>query len=138
MWSYGVISAYEMFSWYKYLIVSFINQYWNLLNYSQSESVRQLYKCRPIVAYKRPTNLQDMLVHSELNRKLNSGSVSKCNRPRCSHCSSIVESNSVSSTTASAAFNVRENFSCASSDVIYLITCKKMSPTICWTNSAEM
>ena len=106
-------------------IGSIINQYWNLLKYSKSESVRQLYKCRPIVAYKRPTNLQDMLVHSELNRKLNSGSVSKCNRPRCSDCSSIVESNSFSSTTASAAFNVRENFSCASSDVIYLITCKK-------------
>ena len=47
------------------------------------------------------------------------------NRLRCSHCSSIAESNSFSSTTASAAFNVRENFSCASSDVIHLNTCKK-------------
>ena len=29
------------------------------------------------MVYKRPTHLQDMLVHSELNRKINSGSVSK-------------------------------------------------------------
>ena len=102
-----------------------INQYWNLLKYSKSESVRQMFNCKPIAAYKRPSNLQDMLVHSQLNRTVNAGSVSKCNRPRCSHCSSIVESNSFLSTTASASFSVRENFTCASSDVIYLITCKK-------------
>ena len=84
-----------------------INQYWNLLKYSKSESVRQIFNCKPIVAYKKPSNLQDMLVHSQLNRTVNAGSVSKCNRPRCSHCSSIVESNSFLSTTASASFSVR-------------------------------
>ena len=84
-----------------------------------------MFNCKPIVAYKRPSNLQDMLVHSQLNRTVNAGSVSKCNRPRCSNCSSIVESNSFLSTTASASFSVRENFTCASSEVIYLIICKK-------------
>ena len=33
-----------------------INQYWNLLKYSKSESVRQKFNCKPIVAYKRPSN----------------------------------------------------------------------------------
>ena len=82
-----------------------------------------MFNCKPIVAYKRLSNLQDMLIHSQLNRTVNAGSVSKCNRSRCSHCSSIVESNSFLSTTASA--SVRENFTCASSEVIYLIICKK-------------
>ena len=84
-----------------------------------------MFNCKPIVAYKRPSNLQDMLVHSQLNRTVNAGSDSKCNRPRCSHCLSIVESNSFLSITASASFSVRESFTCASSEVIYLITCKK-------------
>ena len=67
-----------------------------------------------------------MSVHSQLNRTVNAGSVSKCKRPRCSHCSSIVESNSFFSTAASASFSVGENdFTCASSDVVYLITCRK-------------
>ena len=88
-----------------------MNQYWNRLKYYKSESVRQMFDCKPIVAYKRPSNLQDMLVHSHLNRTVN-GSVSKCNRPRCSHCSSIIESNSFLSTTATASFSVRENFTC--------------------------
>ena len=102
-----------------------INQYWNLLKYSKSESVRQIHTYKPIVAYKRPTNLQDMLVHSHLNKAVKSGIVKKCNRPRCSHCSSIVESNSFTGTTVSTSFNLRDNFTCASAGVIYLITCKK-------------
>ena len=84
-----------------------------------------MFNCKPIVAYKKPSNLIDKLIHSQLNRTVNAGSVSKCNRPRWSQCSSIVESNSYLSTTASACFSVRENFTCASSEVIYLITCKK-------------
>ena len=104
-----------------------INQYWNLLKYSKSESVRKLFNCKPIVTFKRPSNLQDILVQSKLNRTVNSGSVSKCNRPHCSHCLSIVESNSYLSTAASASFSIRDNFTYASSDVIYLITCKKFN-----------
>ena len=49
---------------------------------------------KPVVAYKRPSNLQDMLVHSQLYRTVNFGSVSKFKRPRCSHCSCIIDSNS--------------------------------------------
>lgn len=102
-----------------------INQYWNLLKYSKSESVRKLHTYKPLVAYKRPTNLEDMLVHSRLNRAVKFGTVKKCNRTRCSHCSSIIESNSFTSTTVSTSFNLKEHFNCASTDVIYLITCKK-------------
>ena len=95
----------------------FINQYWDLYKYSKSKSVMQKLNCKPLVAYKRPSNLQDTIFHSQLT-----GTVSKWNRPRCSHCSSIVELNSFLSTTASTSFSVREIFACASSDVIYLIT----------------
>ena len=84
-----------------------INQYWNLLKYSKSESVRKLFNCKPIVAFKK---LQDILVHSQLNRTVNSGSVSKYNRPRRSHCSSIVESNSFLSSTASASLSINRLF----------------------------
>ena len=71
--------------------------------------------------------MQDILAHSQLNRTVNSGSASKRNRPRCSHCSSIVESNSFLGTTTSDSFSIRDDFTCASWDVIYLITCKNCS-----------
>ena len=96
----------------------FINQYWNLLKYSKSGIggkcviVNLLMLTKDLQIYK-------MLIHSQLNRTVNAGY-----RPRCSHCSSIIESNSLFSTTASASFSIRENFTCASSEV-NLITCKK-------------
>ena len=37
-----------------------INQYWNLLKYSKSESVRKLLNCKPIVAFKKTSYLQDI------------------------------------------------------------------------------
>ena len=53
-----------------------------------------------------------MLVHSQLSRTVKSGTVSKRNRLRCSHCSSIVESNSFTSTIVSSSFNLRQYFTC--------------------------
>ena len=34
-----------------------INQYWNLLKYSKSESLGKLFNCKPIIAFKKPSNL---------------------------------------------------------------------------------
>ena len=64
---------------------------------------REMFNCKAIVAYKRPSNLPDILVHFKLDRTVNSAFVSKCNHL------SIVKSNSLLSTTESTS-----NFTCAS------------------------
>ena len=102
-----------------------INQYWGLLKISANESVRHLYESKPIVAYKRPANLHDRLVHSKLSKSVVSYNVTKCDRRRCSHCSTIHESDCFTSTTTSYVHKIKQNLSCTSTDVIYLITCKK-------------
>ena len=71
-----------------------------------------MFNCKAIVAYKN--HLHNILVRFQLDRTVNSAFVSKCNYL------SIIETNSLFSTTASTS-----NFTCASSDVIYPITCKK-------------
>ena len=48
-----------------------INQYWGLLKDSSKQSVKEILKCKPVIAYKRPSNLPDILVHSNLNRSVN-------------------------------------------------------------------
>ena len=78
-----------------------------------------------IVAYKRPTNIHDMLVHSKMNESAVSYNVTKCNRRRCSHCLTINESDCFTSSTTSCVHKIRQTLSCISTDVIYLITCKK-------------
>ena len=102
-----------------------INQYLDLSKLSTSESVRRLYESIPIVAYKRPTNIHDMLVHSKLSRPLRDFNVTKCDRRRCTHCSPINESNLFTSTTTSSVHKICNNLSCTSTDVLYLFTCTR-------------
>ena len=49
----------------------------------------------------------------------------KCDRLRCSHCSAIHESDCFTSTTTSYVHKIKQNLPCASTDVIYLNTCRK-------------
>ena len=61
---------------------------------------------------------------TELNRPmlfLRSVIISSC----CSHCLTINESDCFTSSTTSCVHKIRQNLSCISTDVIYLITCKK-------------
>ena len=103
-----------------------VNQYWGLLKNSSKNSVKEIFKCKPVIAYKRPSNLQDILVHSHLNRSVNKDcKISKCCRARCTHCKYITESKHFSSSVLCRDFQVKHNLTCSSSDVIYLITCKK-------------
>ena len=66
-----------------------------------------------------------MLVHSKMNKSAVSYNVTKCNGRRCSHCLTINESDCFTSSTTSCVHKIRQNLSCISTDVIYLITCKK-------------
>ena len=102
-----------------------VNQYWDLFKISTSESVRHLYESKPIVAYKRPTNVHGMLVHSNLGKPRSDFNVTKCDRRHCTHCSTINESNLFTRTTTSTVHKIHNDLSCTSTDVTYLITCKK-------------
>ncbi len=104
-----------------------INKYWDLLKLSSKTSVKSLHKSKPMLAYKRPKNLKDYLISSKLEKTYKNGSSTKCNRPRCSHCSFINENTSFNSMYTKETFNMRCDTNCATSNVIYLITCKKCS-----------
>ena len=69
--------------------------------------------------------IQDSLTHSSLNKQIVNGRTNKCERCRCTHCKSIVESNTFASTNTGGIFKLLFGENCTSSDVIYLITCKK-------------
>jgi len=103
-----------------------INKYWSLLNLSDKNSVKTLYKSKPILAYRRPRNLQDLLIRTKPTKNFQRCfSSSKCNRRRCSQCANIRESTNFSSSNTKEMFSLRYNTDCISTDVIYLITCKK-------------
>ncbi|XP_060579543.1 uncharacterized protein LOC132736432 [Ruditapes philippinarum] len=65
-----------------------IHKYWDLLNLSKNEGVKNIHNnYTPIIAYKRPRNLQDFLVRSRFDTDSDFTSHSGgCCRKRCSHC----------------------------------------------------
>ena len=60
-----------------------------------------------------------------MGKQTASFNVTKCNRKRCSHCSTINESDCFTSTNTASVHKVNYDLSCTSTSVIYLITCKK-------------
>ena len=66
-----------------------------------------------------------MLVHSKLSKPRGDFNVTKCDRRLCTHCYATNESNLFTSTTTSSVHKINNDLSCTSTDVIYLITCKK-------------
>lgn len=89
--------------------------------------MQKLHESKPLVAFKRPKNLKDILVNSNIrSNNKNAKSSSKCNRSRCTHCSSIIESNIFSSTNIPGKnYHVNNNTDCSTKNVIYLVTCDK-------------
>ena len=81
-------------------------KYWDLLQLSQKDSVKNVHAYKPILAFKRPRNLRDFLVHSSFNETASHFSQS-CNRRRCSHCKNIVKSDVFTSSRTQNSFNLR-------------------------------
>ena len=101
-----------------------INKYWDLLQLSQSASVNSVHAYKPILAFKRPKNLRDYLVHSSFVDETHHFSQT-CDRRRCSHCKNIIKTDVFTSRSTQASFKMVFSTSCTSQNVIYLIECKR-------------
>ena len=104
-----------------------INKYWGLLALSQKSSVNYIFQHKPVLAFRRPQNLADILTHSKINiSKYPTGSVSSCKRRRYTHCKSTNESTEFVCSNTNEAFLLKYAFDCISENVIYLTTCKNV------------
>ena len=101
-----------------------LNKYWDLLQLSRKDSVKYVHEYKPILAFKRPRNLRDFLVHSAFKDKTSHFSQA-CDRRRCSHCKNIIKTDVFTSTCTQNSFNLRFSTDCTSQNVIYLIECKR-------------
>ena len=88
-----------------------INKYWDLLQLSQKGSVKYVHEYKPILAFKRPKNLRDFLVHSSFKDKESHFSQS-CDRRRCSHCKNIIHTDVFTSNCTQNTFNLRFSTDC--------------------------
>ena len=83
----------------------------------------------PMMAFRRPKNLQDYLVRAKLRPVSNSNRGTKgtmhCKSNRCDVCNYVTPNRSFTSYTTKRSYNINHQLDCNSNNVVYLIiTCK--------------
>ena len=81
---------------------------------------------RVLGAFRRDTNLKASLVRSSLQTNASAGDdltgTVPCNRPRCKTCAHTNASPQIN--TPGGPLTIQQRFSCATSNLVYLITCR--------------
>ena len=106
-------------------IKEWIEELWPILY--KSSATRLLVDRIPIIGYRRPKYLQDLLVSSDLPEINWFGkkkySIPRCNESACNNCPGIDKSGQVISTSTGRKYRTQTRISCTSSNVIYMIQC---------------
>ena len=85
-----------------------------------------LKKGRVLIAYRNSKNLQQILIRSKLTKNAENGEFTGCGEARCKLCRiHACDTSTFTSNHYNKKFNVKGKVNCKSSNVVYLITCRK-------------
>ena len=91
----------------------------------QDPTLGHIFKKPPLVAYRRDTNMGDTLVHATFNKDDNTDQNlcgnKPCGTPGCHTCPYIDTSTVFTGPTGN--FSISRQFSCKSSNIVYILTC---------------
>ena len=103
-----------------------VNKHWSIIESSKDFS--RVFPEKPIMAYRRPKSLRDLLVHAKLkpdpkdNKPL--AESKPCGRARCQTCKIILGTQTVKSSSG-AVVKLKCDTNCKIANVVYLISCCK-------------
>ena len=100
----------------------FLQNFKKILQHEESDT-RHIFTSPPLLAYRRDTNLKQLLVRSSLNLKPNG--MHPCGHSPCRTCEHTNPSDAISG--PKKIFHILHHFTCSSVCVIYSITCTKCS-----------
>ena len=92
-----------------------------------SERLRGAIPNPPLVAFRRPKNLRDMLVRAELSEAApptQPGNI-PCNNRRCKTRNILIQSDSFTSPCTGSTHKIRFEFKCTTRNLVYLIQCRR-------------
>ena len=106
-------------------IEGIIAKHWSLIE--DSEELKRVFTQRPIVAYRRPQNLRDLLVRARVDTEPKQPpGTSKCQTRTCQICRGLMPiTTTFTGTVSGTRHPIKQPLSCNSVNVIYLITCQK-------------
>ena len=95
---------------------------WNLLQVRTE--VAQIFDQPPLIAYKRDTNIRDMLVRSKLRQPATRPpGTTPCNTPRCRTCPFICTATKIQGPKSQ--MNITKQLNCLTYNIVYVIHCTK-------------
>jgi len=108
-------------------IAQLVKKRWNLLQ-SKTRLQKIFGKSSPLMAYRRPKSLRDILVSAKIrspSKMTQETGLNPCNKPRCSWCPYMIPGNKFQSLATGQKFKLLHTLNCKSQWVIYAINCLK-------------
>ena len=92
-----------------------------------SDRLRQAFPAPPIIAYRRPKNICDLLLCAEIKPATQSGTLGNhpCGQSRCKTCPILLSMAEFASKSTGRKNQLKVAATCKTSNVVYLIQCKK-------------
>ena len=108
-------------------IPAIVKKHWRTM--VQDPRMKEIFPQPPLVAYKRPPNIKDKLIRAKVPKltrsrpKRNIPGMKRC--LNCGVCPFVIEGKTVKSRSNNTTVDINTSVSCTSSNVVYLIGCKK-------------
>ena len=91
-----------------------------------SERLNANFNLPPIITFRRPKNLKDLLVHATLTSRANeTPGNSPCGTNSCKTCLILKTTSVFTSKATGERFTVKIHASCKTSNIVYLIECRR-------------
>ena len=95
-------------------------------NVQDSNWLQKAFPFLPIIAFRRPRNLRDLLVCADITPKISDPPGNfRWEARRCKNCLILVTTDTFSSSKTGERFKLKLHASCKTSNVIYLIQCRR-------------
>ena len=113
---------------------SILHQHWSY-SLKVNPDLKKAFPNPPMISYSRPKNLRDILVRSQLPKKLVSKDLrrrvgfKRCNMTRCETCPYTKNTTTHTCNYTNKSYNIKEELSCYTENTIYSLTCTKGSGT---------
>ena len=113
-------------------ISAIIHQHWSY-SVKQNPDLKKVLPTPPMVSYKKPKSLRDILTRSQLPLKQKCRDLRKrvgfkrCNMTRCETCPYTINTTTHTSKFTNTTFPIKEELSCFTENTIYSLTCIKGS-----------
>ena len=118
-----IVITYNPYTTY---IAEIVNRHWDFLK--SKERLAKIFNQRPLVAYRKPKSIRNILVRSKFladEETVTEGFCKPCKKPRGSWCRHINDTQTFKSTQSEREYRILHRVNCQSPWVIYMIECKK-------------